>query len=280
MSTSLAITNEQTYWSSQQLAALKSLGLAQADSGDLAFFFHQAQRTGLDPFARQIYMINRGGRWGIQTSIDGFRIIAQRSGQYAGQTAPYWCGPDGTWEDVWLSNTAPVAAKIGVYRTNFAEPTWAVARWESYAVLNNPIWKKMPDVMLAKCAESLALRKAFPNDLSGIYTDEEMSQVDVVVQEKIQPKKVDLAIVSMDKPQDVSVAETKEPVKETQWLSLLNDIDKAESKEQLKKLWNDNKELLGTPIPKPLLQQTRWAGAKEVLLKEYLLVHIQEIVEG
>jgi phage recombination protein Bet len=239
MSTTLAITNEQTYWSPQQLSALKSLGLAQADAGDLAFFFHQAQRTGLDPFARQIYMINRGGRWGIQTSIDGFRIIAQRSGQYAGQTAPYWCGDDGVWKDVWLSNTPPVAAKIGVYRSNFAEPTWAIARWDSYAVLNNPIWKKMPDVMLAKCAESLALRKAFPNDLSGIYTDEEMSQVDVVVEEKIKPKKVDLQLAS------------SEPVDTTgvNWETLSQAIDALENKDAVKNMWNARKEILDAVLP-------------------------------
>ena len=239
MSTTLAITNEQTYWSPQQLSALKSLGLAQADAGDLAFFFHQAQRTGLDPFARQIYMINRGGRWGIQTSIDGFRIIAQRSGQYAGQTAPYWCGDDGVWKDVWLSNTPPTAAKIGVYRSNFAEPTWAIARWDSYAVMNNPIWKKMPDVMLAKCAESLALRKAFPNDLSGIYTDEEMSQVDVIVEEKIKPKKVDLQIP------------TKEPVDTSgvDWNLLSKAIDELDNKDAVKNMWNARKEILDAVLP-------------------------------
>lgn len=274
MSTSLAITNDQTYWSSEQLAALKSLGLAQADSGDLAFFFHQAQRTGLDPFARQIYMINRGGRWGIQTSIDGFRIIAQRSGQYAGQTAPYWCSDDGVWKDVWLSNTPPTAAKIGVYRANFAEPTWAVARWESYAVLNNPIWKKMPDVMLAKCAESLALRKAFPNDLSGIYTDEEMSQVDSSTEPKIKPKRIDLAIVAPEKKESISSEVTK-PVKEIKWLRILTDIDSADSKDQMKKIWQDNKEHLSEVIPKPLLQETRF-NANAITLKEYILTRIAE----
>lgn len=262
MSTSLAITNEQTYWSPQQLSALKSLGLAQADAGDLAFFFHQAQRTGLDPFARQIYMINRGGRWGIQTSIDGFRIIAQRSGQYAGQTAPYWCGDDGVWKDVWLSNTPPTAAKIGVYRSNFAEPTWAIARWESYAVSNNPIWKKMPDVMLAKCAESLALRKAFPNDLSGIYTDEEMSQVDVVVEDKPKPKKIDLAIVANEEP--------KVPVQEVHWLAIMTAIEGAKTKDKLKQLWNEHKHVLDLRIPKPLLQSTPFDG-RELTLREYLL---------
>jgi phage recombination protein Bet len=268
MSTTLAITNEQTYWSSQQLSALKSLGLAQADSGDLAFFFHQAQRTGLDPFARQIYMINRGGRWGIQTSIDGFRIIAQRSGQYAGQTAPYWCGEDGQWVDVWLKTNPPVAAKIGVYRANFTEATWAVARWESYAVLNNPIWKKMPDVMLAKCAESLALRKAFPNDLSGIYTDEEMSQVDVIVEEKIKPKKIDLAIVTPEQP--------VEPIQEVRWLKLLTDIDSGKSKDAVKKLWNDNKMILDVIIPKALLQDTKHESAP-ITVREYLIEKVASL---
>ena len=238
MSTSLAITTDQSYWSPQQLSALKSLGLAQADAGDLAFFFHQAQRTGLDPFARQIYMINRGGKYGIQTSIDGFRIIAQRSGEYAGQTAPYWCGEDGIWKDVWLANTPPAAAKIGVYRQGFPEPLWAVVRWESYAVLNNPIWKKMPDVMLAKCAESLALRKAFPNDLSGIYTDEEMGQAEVV-EERVKPQRVELKSVA------------NEPVKivpEVDWEPIMKEIDEAKDLPSLKAVWDKHKDLLDLTV--------------------------------
>lgn len=239
MSTSLAITEDQSYWSPQQLSALKQLGLAQADAGDLAFFFHQAQRTGLDPFARQIYMINRGGKYGIQTSIDGFRIIAQRSGEYAGQTAPYWCGDDGVWKDVWLLNTPPAAAKIGVYRVGFPEPLWAVARWDSYAVLNNPIWKKMPDVMLAKCAESLALRKAFPNDLSGLYTDEEMSQAEVI-EERPKPQRVELKAVTNTPAPDTATID---------WSALLPAIDALKDKDAVKQMWNARKEILDVTVP-------------------------------
>ena len=113
MSTALAIQPEQKKWDDAQLAALRQIGLTDAPAGDLALFLHYSQRTGLDPFSRQIYMIGRwdsrlgGNRYTIQSSIDGLRIIAQRSGEYAGQTQPMWSGADGIWRDVWLEPTPP-----------------------------------------------------------------------------------------------------------------------------------------------------------------------------
>jgi len=178
MTTTLAVTNEQSFWDDKQIAALKGIGLADVPKPELAVFLHFCQRTGLDPFARQIYMIGRGGRYTIQASIDGLRIVAQRSGNYGGQTPVEWCGDDGKWIDVWLAKTPPVAARVGVYYKDTPNPTYAVAKFESYNA-GSPIWKKMPDLMIAKCAEALALRKAFPQDLSGIYAGEEMEQADV-----------------------------------------------------------------------------------------------------
>lgn len=243
MTTTLAITNDQTYWSEHQIAALKQLGLSQASNGDLAVFFHQAQKTGLDPFSRQIYMINRGGKFGIQTSIDGFRIIAQRSNEYAGQAGPLWCGEDGVWKDVWLSKTPPSAAKVGVHRKGFAEALWSVATYESYAQPNNPIWKKMPELMLAKCAESLALRKAFPNDMSGIYTDEEMGQAEITntISPKTKAEKVDLKVVKNPDPVETLTGE--------EWIVLLDKIDLAKTKDALKELWSTNSKHLDSVIP-------------------------------
>lgn len=186
----LALDPRQTDWTERQHAALQQLGLAKAPAGDLAVFLHQAQRTGLDPFTKQIYMI---GRWDareqrekytIQTGIDGFRVIAERpkSGQpspYGGQVGPMWCGEDGQWRDVWPFRKPPVAARIGVIRKDWAEPIYAVAHFHEYAQTNKKgeltrMWAEKPAVMIAKCAEALALRKAFPHDLSGIYTAEEM----------------------------------------------------------------------------------------------------------
>lgn len=161
---------------SEQMALIKKTLAPDLTDGELALFAEVSKRTGLDPFRKQIYAVKRAGRVTFQTGIDGFRVIAQRSGAYEGQTPAQWCDESGEWVDVWLSKEPPAAARVGVYRAGFREPMWGVARFASYAGDNQ--WRKMPDVMIAKCAEALAIRKAFPDDVSGLYTTEEMQQAD------------------------------------------------------------------------------------------------------
>ena len=147
---------------------------------ELELFIYACKRTGLDPFMKQIYAVKRWNgktqrnEMSIQTGIDGFRLIAERTGKYApGKETIFEYSedrvisstayikkmtPDGTWHEV--SGTAFYDEYVQT--TKEGEPT--------------SFWKRMPHVMLAKCAESIALRRAFPAELSGLYTIEEMSQ--------------------------------------------------------------------------------------------------------
>lgn len=155
-----------------------------ATYSELRLFLTQCQRTGLDPLARQVYAIFRKDhgveKMTIQTGIDGFRLIAQRTGQYLGQEGPFWFDPElGEWVDVWLKESDPPAAKVIVKKAlnGLVAETPAVAHMKEYRA-QGPMWNAMPANQIAKCAEALALRKAFPNDLSGIYVAEEMDKQD------------------------------------------------------------------------------------------------------
>ena len=165
-----AMTNDQ-------IDLIKRTVANKCTNDELALFLHTAQRMGLDPLAKQIYAVKRGSTMAIQIGIDGARLTAQRSGELDGQDGPYWCTDDGVWRDVWLGTAPLIAAKVTVFRKGSSHGFTGVARFDSYSQDTN-LWNSMPDVMIAKCAEALALRKGFPAELSGVYTHEEMMQAD------------------------------------------------------------------------------------------------------
>ena len=162
---------------------------AGATDLELELFLSTCKRLKLSPEARQIFSV---ARWDseqrrqvrqTQVSIDGLRLIAERTGRYQGQTEPQWCGPDGVWKDLWTGEGAPFAARIGVYKQGFVAPLFRTAKFTSFAQTTkdgspNRMWRTMGEHMLSKVAEALALRAAFPNETSGAYIPEEMQQAE------------------------------------------------------------------------------------------------------
>lgn len=231
MSTELAIRDGQSGFDAKQIAALEQLGVSGASRADQAIFFHQCVRTGLDPFLRQVYMIERK-QWDtrkkmmvdkqtIQTGIDGFRLIARRAVDKRKETLGYgdtlWCGDDGLWRDVWLPTEPPSAAKVTVFRDG--QPFSAVALMREFRATKKdgaPMaqWASKPVHMIAKCAEALALRMAFPQDLSGLYTTDETGAEppDVATApEDMPPGSTGTRRMSRNRDDGIVVAEVVEP---------------------------------------------------------------------
>lgn len=172
-------------WNEDTQAILEFAGLTWkegdkrgfAPQGVIGAFIAACNRTGLDPSAKQIYAAKMSGKWTVLVGIDGMRVIAQRSGEYEGQTPIQWTADGITWVDVWLSDTKPAAARVGIYRKGFREPLFQVVTWSEFGMearYNGDNWGVRPAHMLGIRAESHALRKAFPNDLSGLYTPEDV----------------------------------------------------------------------------------------------------------
>ena len=167
----MQLTTQETTFSTEQISLIKTQIAKDATNDELKLFLYQCQRTGLDPLTRQIYFVKRAGRMTIQTSIDGFRVIAQRSNEYAGQDEPKW---------TYTESGDILSCSVTVYKFSPSGERYpaatGVAFYKEY--YPNPVMlqKTLAHTMIAKVAEALALRKAFPQDLSGIYTSDEMHQ--------------------------------------------------------------------------------------------------------
>jgi phage recombination protein Bet len=196
--TALAIQPGQIAWDPTQLAALNQLGLADAGDGDRSVFLHVSQRTGLDPFARQIYMIPRREKvpgtqnwrtkWTIQTGIEGWRVIRDRAERRYGVrgtlSRAIWYDGDGNEHKVWVRPDPPAACEL-TYTVKDGDgtetPYTSVLQFREYAQTGSDgqliaQWGAKKSHMLEKCTEADVYRKAFPQDFSGIYLDDAMPQ--------------------------------------------------------------------------------------------------------
>ncbi len=184
----------KTSWSEQDIAMLRQVGIESAEPAELDLFFHVCRRSGLDPFARQIYMIPRETdvrvrvemengntrletrrvvKQSIQTAIDGFRLIGMRAAAKAGVKVAHdpavWAGEDGDWRQVFKGT--PLAAQY-VLRIDDT-PVATTVLFEEFAQYSGqgnltPMWKKSPCNQLSVRAEAACWRKAFPADFAGI----------------------------------------------------------------------------------------------------------------
>lgn len=206
--------------SREQINLIKRTVAKGCDDDELELFLYTAKRLRLDPLARQIHAVKRWDSqaqrevMAIQTGIDGYRLIAERTGNYLGQDGPYWCGEDGAWHDVWLKKEPPAAAKVGVLRRGFEKPVWGIARFDSYAGRKKDgtltaMWLTKADLMIAKCAEAIALKKAFPHELSPLLTEEEMGTDQHIKQADVSP-----TVSPESKWHGVEIVDVKETVKQ------------------------------------------------------------------
>ena len=215
-----------------QISLIKDTFAKGATDSELKLFIAVAERKGLDIFSRQVHLVKRYDKklnrevMEVQTGIDGYRLIAERTGRYEGQIGPHWCGNDGNWKDVWLAKEPPAAARVGILKSGAREPFYGIALYREYVQTYKegnpfPMWAKMPANQLAKCAEALALRKAFPGELSGIYTQEEMAQAhnsdEVIDVEPIREEKSvkSLTLVPPVQAEVVEPAPIDDPLPET-----------------------------------------------------------------
>ncbi len=171
--TTVQTTQNALTFSRDQVDLIKRTIAKGATDDELKLFLYQCEKRGLDPLSRQIYFQKRktksGDQMTILTAIDGYRLIADRTGKYAGNDEP-----------VFDEEASPSKATSTVYKIvgGVRCPFTATARWHQYypGDAQGFMWNKMPHLMLGKCAEALALRKAFPEELGGLYVEEEMHQ--------------------------------------------------------------------------------------------------------
>ena len=169
-------------FSEDQLKLIRDTICKGADQNEFALFMYTCKHLGLNPLLRQIHAVKRWDSklqreaMAIQTGVDGYRLIAERTKKYAPGREPTFINDS---NGALVSATAYVKKLVGGEWHEVA----ATAYYAEYVQTTkegkpNSMWARMPHSQLAKCAETLALRRAFPNDTAGVYSDEEMEQAD------------------------------------------------------------------------------------------------------
>lgn len=183
----------------EQMQMIRDTFAGGASPSEFQVFMEVCKARGLNPILRQIHLVKRWNSdlnryvFTPQTGIDGLRAIAERTGEYDGQDEP---------EFEYDSEGKLKLAKVRVYRKGIPRPFVGIAHFSEYVQTKKDgsptaMWASKPHIMLAKCAEALAFRKAFPEDTSGLYTDDEMPPASEATE---KPKRAQEAETHVEKP--------------------------------------------------------------------------------
>lgn len=188
MTTELALKeSSDVLITGEQVGIIKNTVCKDATEAEMQLYFYDCKRRGVHPLDRLIHFTKRGGRYAPVTSIDFFYQQAHASGQFAGQDETVFKGQSG--KDGFEATVRVYRQRPGMEKAGWS----ATARWAEYfpGDQQGHMWRKMPNRMLEKCAEALALRKAFPAELQGLYVKEELDQsvIDVAGPKQAEPPK-------------------------------------------------------------------------------------------
>ena len=143
---------------------IKNYFCKNASASELALGAMICKQQGLNPFTGDVHFVKYGEqKMQVVVSKYAFLKRAERNPNYDGFKA--WVESDG--EDT--------IGKCEVYRTDRKMPVYSEVYLSEYNQ-GNKMWKEKPKTMIRKVAVVQAHREAFPNDLSGLYTEEEISE--------------------------------------------------------------------------------------------------------
>ena len=223
----------------EQISIIKKTVATGATDVELQMFLHQCQRTGLDPLLKQIHFIKRKS-WDaasngyiekatIQAGIDELRLIADRTGKYAPGDPP----------EYQYRNNQLFSVKVNIKKLVKDQwfNVWGGAFYSEYVQTKGgqpiALWKSKPHVMLAKCAESAALRRGFPAELSGVYSHDEMPENDEAPT-RLPEQKKQIASAPAPDPDELKQAQD-----ELYMLLTGTGVDQAEAVKQINEISNN-----------------------------------------
>lgn len=184
----------RSFWepTEEDLATLKNHVCADLDEQEFKLFLYVCRARGLNPLLRQIYAVKYPG-WGNNppkvshiTSIEGFLLIAERTGEYEGHEL-----------EMLYDKKGNAIARCTVFRRGRRPTMVECDYWEFCQTTRDKkggdvpvkMWRKMPKWMLGKVALARALDRAFPEELGGLYTSDEMPPAQPEVVEQV-PREV------------------------------------------------------------------------------------------